>query len=188
MGFPNAGKSTLLRAISRATPEVAAYPFTTLNPHIGMVGGDKFQVAGEREGKLCRASFASKYINPCTPVADIPGLIPGAHDNKGLGLSFLRHIERCRTLLYVLDASSTQPDMCEQLQTLQTELKCYNPSLTKNASLVVANKMDVATHTEEGITRLQHFTSLPIIPISGLCCWNIQPLLEVLFKIYKDIT
>lgn len=142
-----------------------------------------------RESFVEQALHLTTYINPCThTVADIPGLIPGAHDNKGLGLSFLRHIERCRTLLYILDASCTQPDLCEQLQTLQAELKCYNPSLTENASVVVANKMDVTTHTEEGITRLQHFTSLPIIPISGLCRWNIQPLLEVLFKIYKDIT
>ena len=78
--------------------------------------------------------------------------------------------------------------MCEQLQTLQTELKCYNPSLTENASVVIANKMDATAHTEEGMTQLQHSTSLPIVPISGLYRWNIQPLLDLLFKIYKDIT
>lgn len=136
-----------------------------------------------------RAEFVPDYFYLPSPpttytVADIPGLIPGAHQNKGLGLSFLRHVERCKTLLYVLDASSMQPGLDEQLQTLQTELQHYNPSLCRKASLIVANKMDT-THSHKTILQLQQSTPLPIIPISALHCWNIRPLIEALFNIYS---
>uniref|UniRef100_A0A0B6ZNW2 OBG-type G domain-containing protein n=1 Tax=Arion vulgaris TaxID=1028688 RepID=A0A0B6ZNW2_9EUPU len=121
IGFPNAGKSTLLRAISRAQPAVSAYPFTTLNPHVGMVlYSDHEQIA----------------------VADIPGLIPGAHLNKGLGISFLRHIERCLCLIYVIDLSIEHP--LEQLTHLRYELNQYQEGLADRPSLLLGNKIDVA--------------------------------------------
>jgi len=108
VGFPNAGKSTLLTTLSRAKPKVADYPFTTLNPHIGMVEyNDGVQVA----------------------VADIPGLIEGSHMNRGLGISFLRHIEKCLCLLYVLDMSAKDP--LWHLEQLQYELEQYMQHLSK---------------------------------------------------------
>lgn len=132
IGFPNAGKSTLLRAISRARPKVAAYPFTTLVPHIGMVPyNDGVQLA----------------------VADIPGIIEDAHKNKGLGISFLRHIERCKCLLYVLDMAQSAP--VEQFQCLTYELEQYSPGLSSRPHAIIANKMDLA----EAKSNLEHFQS-----------------------------
>lgn len=128
VGFPNAGKSTLLGALSRAQPKVAAYPFTTLYPHIGMVEyADDFRIS----------------------VADIPGILDGAHRNVGLGHSFLRHIERTRLLLFVIDVTSEdgegRVDMVragEQLLALRRELELYAPGLGRRSSIIVANKLD----------------------------------------------
>ncbi len=132
-------------------------------------------------------------------VADIPGLIPGAHENKGLGHHFLRHIERCKTLLYVLDGSfpsssssspsSSSPSMPEQLESLQTELRCHNPVLCERAGLVLVNKMDAIPseqEREERIVELRRHTSLPIIPISALHRWNVLPLKLALLRLYTN--
>jgi GTPase len=124
VGYPNAGKSTLLNAISKARPKIAPYPFTTLHPQIGIV------------------EYADwKRLTVC----DVPGLIEGAHQNVGLGHAFLRHIERCKVLVLLLDMAGTDGrapwDDCRQL--LQ-ELKLYDPNLLKRPRLVVANKMDEA--------------------------------------------
>jgi len=142
IGFPNAGKSTLLQAISRARPKIAAYPFTTLSPHIGMVMYDDLtQLA----------------------VADLPGLVSGASRNQGLGHSFLRHVERCRLLLYVLDISSENP--LDELESLRYELEEYSPGLSHRPSAIVANKVDLP-HSEENILKLQD-CGLEVLPISG---------------------
>ncbi len=123
VGYPNAGKSTLLRRISAALPKVAAYPFTTLHPMIGVVDFDDYRRA---------------------TVADIPGLIEGAHRNLGLGHSFLRHITRCRLLLFVLDmAGSEGRDPIVDLQHLRREIDLYDPRLSLRPWRVVANKMDL---------------------------------------------
>ena len=135
VGYPNAGKSTLLGKISAAHPKVAPYPFTTLNPVVGVV-----ELGGYR-----RAT-----------VADIPGLIEGAHENKGLGHEFLRHIERCSLLLFVLDmAGSEGRDPIDDFRTLRRELKLYDPGLAARPFGVVANKMDLP----DAAGHLRHFNA-----------------------------
>ncbi|XP_047469034.1 mitochondrial ribosome-associated GTPase 2-like isoform X4 [Penaeus chinensis] len=156
IGFPNAGKSTLLRAISRARPKVASYPFTTLNPHVGMIHyADHHQLA----------------------VADIPGLIEGAHRNHGLGITFLRHIERCRCLLYVLDAS--QPEPWEQLRILKYELEQYQEGLSNRPHAIVANKIDLP-ESQENVEELAQHTDLPLVPVSAKMGQQLVPLLSLL--------
>lgn len=122
--------------------------------------------------------------HPHTLVADIPGLIPGAHKNRGLGHSFLRHIERCSCLLYVLDVSSIETTVSSQYDALQLELELYNPELLKNIGLIVVNKMDsLERGNETELTTLQARTGLMVIPVSGLCHWNMLSLKEALFRI-----
>lgn len=119
VGFPNAGKSTFLSAVSRARPKIADYPFTTLKPQLGVVH------AGEREFVL----------------ADIPGLIEGAHEGHGLGDRFLRHIERCGVILHLIDA--TADDVVKAYKTIRNELKQYSPELAKKPEIVALNKCDL---------------------------------------------
>ncbi|XP_066527394.1 mitochondrial ribosome-associated GTPase 2 [Hoplias malabaricus] len=160
VGFPNAGKSSLLRAISNAKPAVAAYPFTTLNPHIGIVRyRDHQQLA----------------------VADIPGLIRGAHLNRGLGVSFLRHIQRCRFLLFVLDMTSPFP--WEQLQDLQYELDQYEPGLSQRPKVIVANKMDLSG-TQGNLEALRSHVDERVIPVSALTGHNTEELILHLRELY----
>ncbi|KAF7667192.1 hypothetical protein LDENG_00073620 [Lucifuga dentata] len=160
VGFPNAGKSSLLRAISNARPSVAAYPFTTLNPHVGIVKyRDHEQVA----------------------VADIPGIIRGAHLNRGLGISFLRHIERCRVLLFVLDLSTPEPWI--QLQHLQYELDQYEPGLSQRPHAIIANKMDLPEAQGQLETLKSHVTKR-IIPVSALTGHNTEELILHLRELY----
>ncbi len=120
VGFPNAGKSTLLGRLTEARPKVADYPFTTLAPNLGVLITDKFQ----------------RYT-----IADMPGLIDGAHQGKGLGFAFLRHVERTRVLVYVIDASSRDP--WREYRILRREMLSFNPLLTKKPFLLAFNKMDL---------------------------------------------
>jgi len=123
VGFPNAGKSTLISRISSARPKIAAYPFTTLAPQLGVVTDED------------RGSFV---------VADIPGLIEGAHTGKGLGLQFLRHIERNVFLLYLIDVGeSAEKEPVESFEILRRELKAYNPELVEKPFAVAATKLDI---------------------------------------------
>lgn len=162
VGFPNAGKSTLLRAISRAMPAVAAYPFTTINPYVGIVEFEDYQQIA---------------------VADIPGLISGAHLNKGLGHAFLRHIERCRCLLYVLDISRT--DSLTTFASLRQELELYKEQLSQRPAAIVANKVDIA-NSETEIQQLQNTFPLPVIPVSAKYGKGIPELKKELRKLFND--
>ncbi len=148
VGFPNAGKSTLLSKLSHAKPKIAAYPFTTLTPHIGVLEFPGF----------CRAT-----------VADIPGLIEGAHENVGLGHEFLRHIWRCSLLIHVIDmAGSEGREPIEDLEILRTEIKLYDEDLAKRPWIIVANKMDLDTAEEKLKTFRRRFPKTEIFPISAL--------------------
>lgn len=123
IGLPNAGKSTLISVISSARPKIADYPFTTLVPNLGVVK------AGDREPFV---------------VADIPGLIAGAHAGAGLGIRFLRHIERTRMLVHLIDASEIDPEKpLEAYAAINTELSSYSPDLTRKPQIIVLNKLDL---------------------------------------------
>src|SRR6202022_4258579 len=147
VGYPNAGKSTLLRKISAARPKVAAYPFTTLHPVIGVVGFPEYG----------RATIAA-----------IPGLIEGAHRGLGLGHEFLRHITRCRILLFVVDvARSEGRNPIEDLQQLRTEIDLYDPLLSQRPWFVIANKMDLPVAKENREALRKKFPKIDIVQTSA---------------------
>ncbi|HTL78297.1 MAG TPA: GTPase ObgE [Candidatus Babeliales bacterium] len=147
VGYPNAGKSTLLRKISAARPKVAAYPFTTLHPIVGVIEFPGYQRA---------------------TVADIPGLIEGAHRGVGLGHEFLRHITRCRVLVFVVDiAGSEGRNPVEDLQNLRREIDFYDPNLSSRGWFVVANKMDLPGAKENLKALQKRFPKLQILPVSA---------------------
>ncbi len=160
VGYPNAGKSTLLRKISAARPKVAAYPFTTLHPIVGVM-----EMPGYRRATI----------------ADIPGLIEGAHRGVGLGHEFLRHITRCRILIFVIDvAGSEGRNPIEDLQNLRREIDLYDPALSSRPWLVVANKMDLPD-AERNLRVLQErFPKTKIIPTSAAQGEGIAELKETL--------
>lgn len=147
VGFPNAGKSTLLGAVSKAHPKTAPYPFTTLNANVGVVDTDDYRRI---------------------TIADIPGLIDGAHRNVGLGEAFLRHIERCRIFCYVLDMGAVDGrDPLEDLATLRRELDLYEPGMSRRPFVIVANKMDLP-EAAENLERLRAAEG-PDVHIFPLC-------------------
>ena len=150
VGFPNAGKSTLISRISAARPKIADYPFTTLEPHLGVVRLDDFR----------------SYV-----VADIPGLIEGAHLGHGLGTQFLRHIERTRLLAHLVDVSEASGrEPVSDFETVMEELASFNPALAAKPMIVVATKMDAAQDTArvESLERLAEQRGLPLFRISSV--------------------
>ena len=162
VGYPNAGKSTLLRKISAARPKVAAYPFTTLHPIIGVVDFSGYRRA---------------------TIADIPGLIEGAHRGLGLGHEFLRHVTRCRIFLFVVDvAGSEGRNPVEDLQQLRKELDLYDPLLSQRPWFVIANKMDLPG-VEENLDALRKkFPKIDIVPISAAKSEGIEELKKKLAR------
>jgi len=138
VGFPNAGKSTLISRISAARPKIAAYPFTTLEPHLGVVAADP----GEAPGR------GRTFV-----VADLPGLIEGAHEGAGLGIRFLKHIERTRLVAHLVDTSDgNDRDPVKDFEIIENEMKAFNPDMARKPVLVVATKLDATTdrtHLEE---------------------------------------
>ena len=147
VGYPNAGKSTLLTAISKARPKVAAYPFTTLHPQIGIV------------------EYADWHR---LTVCDVPGLIEGAHQNVGLGHAFLRHIERCKIIVLLLDMAGTDNRApWDDYKQLLKELELYDPALLERPRLAVANKMDEPVAEENLKQFKKKIKKVPLLPISA---------------------
>ena len=159
VGLPNAGKSSLLRAISAAKPKVASYPFTTMRPHIGVIHYDRYY-------RLT--------------MADIPGLIEGSSLGYGLGISFLKHIERCISLLYVVDMADADHRPIETIGILEKELESYKFGMTERITGIVANKVDLLRGPETIIELAQAFPNYPVIPISANKQRNIVSVRKVL--------
>ena len=171
VGYPNAGKSTLLRRLSAAHPKVAPYPFTTLHPMIGVVDFPDY----------LRATIADNPFTTLHPqlgvfdvdgrefvLADLPGLIEGAHENLGLGHAFLRHITRCRLLLFVVDmAGSEGRNPSEDLQHLRREIDLYDARLSQRPWRVIANKMDLPEAEENLIAFRRRFPNREVVEISA---------------------
>ena len=134
VGFPNAGKSTLISRISAARPKIAAYPFTTLEPHLGVVSADPGAAPGT--GRI--------FV-----VADVPGLIEGAHEGAGLGTRFLKHIERTRLIAHLVDTSDANDrDPVREFEVIEHELAAFSPALAEKPVIVVATKLDATTNRE----------------------------------------
>ncbi len=159
VGFPNAGKSTLLEAVTSVKVKIAPYPFTTLRPNLGYLFDE----------------FEERVL-----IADIPGIIAGAHQNKGLGLEFLRHIERTSVLLFVLDASGEAGrDPWEDYQVLLHEVGAYNPALLQKPRVVALNKID-GSGAEECIKAFRKHSREDVHEISSLTGQGLDPLIDLL--------
>lgn len=164
VGFPNVGKSTLISVISEAKPKIADYPFTTLEPNLGIVRYKDFQ------------SFT---------VADIPGIIEGAHKGKGLGLKFLRHIERTKILLIMIDITSENYQ--KDYKTLMSELEKYSKVLSKKKRIIGFSKADLADETTiKKIKKKKIDDNLPVVVFSAVSGFGIQELLDELWKQLQD--
>lgn len=171
VGFPNVGKSTLLSRVTNARPKIANYHFTTLNPHLGVVdidGGKGFVMA------------------------DIPGLIEGASEGVGLGHDFLRHIERTRVLVHVVDAASTEGrDPIEDIRAINKELEAYNPELLKRPQIIAANKTDVIySEDEDPVAKLKaefEPEGIRVYPISAVSGQGVKELLYAVYELLQTV-
>ena len=161
VGFPNAGKSSLLARISTARPKIAPYPFTTRTPVLGVVSVGR------------NGSFVA---------CDIPGLIEGAHEGRGLGMQFLRHIERTRLLVHVIDMAAVDGrDPVTSFRQLNEELAAYAPSVSQCPQLVAANKMDLP-EAQEHVKRFQAQTGVSAVPISCVTGMGVRELVQVVWQ------
>lgn len=163
VGFPNVGKSTLLTQVSNARPKVANYHFTTLNPHLGVVD----------------LPDAKGYV-----IADIPGLIEGASEGVGLGFEFLRHIERTKVIIHIVDAAGTEGrDPVADIYAINKELETYNPDIAKRPQVIAANKIDMIFSSEEEIDPIEQLKEefepkgIKVYPISAISGKGVRELL-----------
>ena len=164
MGFPNAGKSTLISRISAARPKIANYPFTTLAPNLGVVS-----LSGDR-------SFV---------VADVPGLIKGAHEGHGLGHQFLRHIERTKILVHLVDVSSASGrEPVEDFETIRDELRQFDEQVAAKPEIVVATKIDALDNPArlDSLRRHVRKKRLPFVTISAVSGDGLDELLETIWR------
>ncbi|MGF1656598.1 MAG: GTPase ObgE [Verrucomicrobiales bacterium] len=167
VGFPNAGKSSLLTVLTAAHPKVGAYPFTTLRPSVGMVTGADWRALS---------------------IADIPGLIEGAHDNVGLGHDFLRHIVRCPILLFVIDIAGSEGREPEaDYATLRRELDLYDPRLKLRPFLVAANKMDLPGAEEKKQRFQARYPDAGVVGVSAFDGQGLEALQEELWKMVTEL-
>ncbi|HLP89190.1 MAG TPA: GTPase ObgE [Nostocaceae cyanobacterium] len=168
IGLPNAGKSTLISSLSAARPKIADYPFTTLIPNLGVV---------------------RKPTGDGTVFADIPGLITGASQGAGLGHDFLRHIERTRVLLHLIDATSE--DVIADYNTIQQELKAYGRGLAQRPQILALNKIDAVDREtvdlEALATQLNHLSFAPVFIISAVTRTGLEPMLQELWRILDEV-
>jgi GTP-binding protein len=166
VGLPNAGKSTLISVVSAARPKIADYPFTTLVPQLGVVA----------EGPL-----GEPFV-----IADLPGLIAGAAQGAGLGIQFLRHVERCRVLIHLVDLSAPLEDgrsAVEDLETVERELEAFNPELMQRPRLLVGSKLDAALpERREELRRAAASRDLPYLEISSATNEGVRPLVGELAR------
>ena len=165
IGQPNAGKSTLLRRLSSARPKVAAYPFTTLEPVLGIV-----ELSGER-----------RFV-----AADIPGLIDGAHRGAGLGDAFLRHIERTRLLVHMVDICPIDGTPLDHYRAVNAELNRYSPALARKPQLVVANKLDL-TDARENLRRFAAAIDREVLGISAVTGAGLEALAERVWSALRSL-
>ena len=163
IGLPNAGKSTLISVVSAARPKIADYPFTTLVPQLGVVA----------EGPL-----TEPFV-----IADLPGLIAGAAQGAGLGIQFLRHVERCRVLLHLVDLSNPEGSAAADLETVERELGAFNAELMERPRLIVGSKIDsVLPERREELRRAAEERGLPYLEISAATNEGIRPLIAELSR------
>ena len=171
VGFPNAGKSTLITQLSNARPKIADYPFTTLKPNLGMVAYRDFQ------------SFV---------IADIPGIIEGASEGKGIGLRFLRHIERNAALLFMIPAADdegnvkTVTQIKKELKILQNELKQFNPELLDKNNMLAITKCDLVDEKDANSLAQKMSKTIPTISISAVTNWHLTELKDRLWELLQD--
>jgi GTP-binding protein len=168
VGLPNAGKSTLLSTLSAAQPKIASYPFTTLEPHLGVMQLDHH----------------APHV-----IADIPGLIEGAHKGAGLGHKFLKHIERTKILLHIIDASKTIDEIIEDHQTIEQELSRFNETLLSRRKFILLNKIDLLEDEKqfEKLVKIFNNMDISVLAISALTGSGIDALKEHLFETLEDL-
>ena len=168
VGLPSAGKSTLLKLLSNAKPKIADYAFTTLVPQLGLV----------------------QYRDKSFVISDLPGLIKGASEGKGLGIRFLKHIERCRVIAFVIDFGDENKNPIQDFEILKKELELFNPKILNKSFLIIANKNDLNAFKVHYRKFIKKYPDLEIIDICALNFQNLVLLKEKMYKLYeksKDI-